>query len=72
MAAFGAMLDDGIERHGVDAAAKGDGEEGERGADKTRVVPEGGERLRLGNGGVGADGDDARKSGGEDKGADRH
>ena len=72
VAAFGAMLDDGIKRHGVDAAAKGDGEEGERGADKTRVVPEGGECLRLGNGGVGADGDDARKSGGEDKGADGH
>ena len=72
VATFGAVLDDGIKRHGVDAAAKGDGEEGERGADKTRVVPEGGERLRLGNGGVGADGDDARKSGGEDKGADGH
>ena len=72
VAAFGTVLDDGVERHGVDAAAKGDGEEGEGGGDEARVVAEGGQRLQLTDGGIALNEDDARKPGGEDKGADRH
>ena len=68
VAAFGAVLDDGIERHGVDTTAEGNGEEGKCGVQEARVVQEGAEGVQFAEGGISADGDDTRHTSGENEG----